>query len=73
MIKTNCSQIVRSSFTLGLYTKQQNVLFSIRFERNGMPMTHFIEFHDVCKFYTMGENRIAAADHISFYVDEGEF
>ena len=32
-----------------------------------MPMTHFIEFHDVCKFYTMGENRIAAADHISFY------
>lgn len=36
-------------------------------------MTHFIEFHDVCKFYTMGENRIAAADHISFYVDEGEF
>ena len=38
-----------------------------------MPMTHFIEFHDVCKFYTMGENRIAAADHISFYVDEGEF
>ena len=36
-------------------------------------MPHFIEFHDVCKFYTMGENRIAAADHISFYVDEGEF
>ena len=36
-------------------------------------MTHFIEFHDVCKFYTMGENRIAAADHISFYVDQGEF
>ena len=24
-------------------------------------------------FYTMGENRIAAADHISFYVDQGEF
>ena len=36
-------------------------------------MPHFIEFHDVCKFYTMGENRIAAADHISFYVDQGEF
>ena len=36
-------------------------------------MPHFIEFHDVCKFYTMGENRIAAADHISFYVDKGEF
>ena len=36
-------------------------------------MPHYIEFHDVCKFYTMGENRIAAADHISFYVDQGEF
>ena len=36
-------------------------------------MSHFIEFHNVCKFYNMGENRIAAADHISFYVDEGEF
>ena len=36
-------------------------------------MSHFIEFHNVCKFYTMGENRIAAADHISFYVDKGEF
>ena len=36
-------------------------------------MPHFIEFHDVCKYYTMGENRIAAADHISFYVDQGEF
>ena len=34
---------------------------------------HFIEFHNVCKYYTMGENRIAAADHISFFVDKGEF
>lgn len=34
---------------------------------------HFIQFEDVCKFYTMGENRIAAADHISFHVERGEF
>ncbi len=34
---------------------------------------HFIEFDSVCKFYTMGETRIAAADHISFYVERGEF
>lgn len=36
-------------------------------------MAHFIEFENVCKFYTMGENRIAAADHISFFVEKGEF
>ncbi len=36
-------------------------------------MAHFIEFEDVCKVYTMGETRIAAADHISFTVDRGEF
>ena len=36
-------------------------------------MAHFIEFEDVCKFYTMGEMKIAAADHISFYVEQGEF
>lgn len=34
---------------------------------------HFIEFDSVCKFYTMGGNKIAAADHISFYVEKGEF
>ena len=34
---------------------------------------HFIEFHNVCKYYNTGENRIAAADHISFFVDKGEF
>ena len=36
-------------------------------------MPHFIEFEDVCKFYTMGSNTIAAADHISFFVEQGEF
>ena len=36
-------------------------------------LPHFIEFDGVCKYYTMGENRIAAADHISFFVDKGEF
>lgn len=36
-------------------------------------MNHFIEFRDVCKFYTMGETKISAADHINFFVEEGEF
>ena len=36
-------------------------------------MSHFIEFENVCKFYTMGGNTIAAADHISFFVEKGEF
>ena len=36
-------------------------------------MSHFIEFQNVCKYYTMGEHKIAAADHVSFYVEKGEF
>ena len=36
-------------------------------------MSHFIEFNGVCKYYQMGETRIAAADHINFFVDKGEF
>lgn len=36
-------------------------------------MRHFIQFEDVCKYYHLGEQRIAAADHISFTVEEGEF
>lgn len=38
-----------------------------------MSDQHFIVFHGVCKYYQMGDTRIAAADHISFYIDEGEF
>ena len=34
---------------------------------------HFITFDNVCKYYQMGFNRIAAADHVSFFVDQGEF
>ena len=34
---------------------------------------HFITFDNVCKYYQMGSNRIAAADHVSFFVDQGEF
>ena len=33
----------------------------------------FVEFKDVCKFYTMGENVIKAADHVNFTIEEGEF
>ncbi len=36
-------------------------------------MSHFIEFQEVCKFYRMGEQTIAAADHISFFAEKGEF
>ncbi len=36
-------------------------------------MSHFIEFESVCKFYKMGQQTIAAADHISFYAEKGEF
>lgn len=34
---------------------------------------HFVIFDKVCKYYQMGEVRIAAADHISFHIDKGEF
>ena len=34
---------------------------------------HFIEFRNVCKYYQMGENRIAAVDHINFAIEKGEF
>ena len=34
---------------------------------------HFVEFDNVCKYYQMGENRIAAADHVSFFIEKGEF
>lgn len=36
-------------------------------------MGHFVEFQDVCKYYTMGEQRITAADHITFTIEQGEF
>ena len=36
-------------------------------------MEHFVEFEDVCKYYQTGSVRIAAADHLNFYVDKGEF
>ena len=36
-------------------------------------LTGFIQFEDVCKYYQMGEQRIAAADHINFHVEKGEF
>lgn len=33
----------------------------------------FVEFHDVYKIYKMGEVEVAAADGISFEIEEGEF
>ena len=32
-----------------------------------------MEFEDVCKYYQTGSVKIAAADHLNFYVDKGEF
>ena len=36
-------------------------------------MEHFVEFQDVCKYYQTGSVKIAAADHMNFYVDESVF
>lgn len=33
----------------------------------------YIEFNNVCKYYSTGEHRITAADHISFEVEKGDF
>lgn len=33
----------------------------------------FIEFKNVCKYYHMGDQSIAAADHVNFTINEGEF
>jgi putative ABC transport system ATP-binding protein len=36
-------------------------------------MEHFVSFADVSKYYQTGSVRIAAADHLNFFVDKGEF
>lgn len=36
-------------------------------------MSGFITFDNVCKYYTMGEHKIVAADHVSFTIEKGEF
>ena len=36
-------------------------------------MEHFVEFEGVSKYYQTGSVKIAAADHLNFYVDKGEF
>ena len=36
-------------------------------------MEHFVQFEDVSKYYQTGSVKIAAADHLNFYVDKGEF
>ncbi|MGI6201103.1 MAG: ABC transporter ATP-binding protein [Christensenellales bacterium] len=35
--------------------------------------TAYVEFKNVCKYYQMGPTRIAAADHVSFQINQGEF
>ncbi len=36
-------------------------------------MDGFVTFENVCKYYQMGEQRIAAADKVSFTIEKGEF
>jgi putative ABC transport system ATP-binding protein len=36
-------------------------------------LSSFVTFENVCKYYQMGGNRIAAADHVSFTIEKGEF
>lgn len=36
-------------------------------------MESFVHFENVCKYYKTGETRIAAADHVSFDIEKGEF
>lgn len=38
-----------------------------------MAQQPFVLFKDVCKYYQMGDTRIAAADHVSFTIARGEF
>ena len=33
----------------------------------------FVEFKDVCRFYTMGDNVIKAANKVNFTIEKGEF
>lgn len=33
----------------------------------------FVVFDNVCKYYQMGDTRIAASDHVSFSIEKGEF
>lgn len=33
----------------------------------------FVEFKNVCKYYQMGQNKIAAADDVNFEIEKGEF
>ena len=36
-------------------------------------MAHLIDVRDACKIYRQGGEEIRALDHVSFWVDEGEF
>ena len=42
-------------------------------ESMGNDMSSFVRFENVCKYYQMGEQRITAADHVSFTIEKGEF
>jgi len=42
-------------------------------EETAMPQPAFVTFDGVCKYYRTGENRIAAADHVTFEIEKGEF
>jgi putative ABC transport system ATP-binding protein len=33
----------------------------------------YVEFHNVCKYYHLGDNTITAADHMNFTIEKNEF
>lgn len=35
--------------------------------------TAFVSFNNVCKYYQMGDQRIAASDYVTFSIEQGEF
>lgn len=49
------------------------MIFAAALEKEHLVVEHFVTFENVCKYYQVGDNRITAADHISFFIDKGEF
>ena len=58
-------QIINTQFIKGLHVQFLT--------RMGNQLEHFVFFENVCKYYNMGDTRIAAADHVNFEIEKGEF
>lgn len=42
-------------------------------KRRRQPEMSYVTFKDVCKYYHMGDQTIAASDHVTFEIGQGEF